>query len=390
MRKLIRDAALNTPRVDTHGHLWGTPGDLRKATVEPSEIDRSGRAAPLRMLAVGCRELYGIDVGSALSAEAPPEVFERAAALRQLGRQEMFARAFEAAGIETQLCFCDCRLSDAADKRAIAPHVRLLAYIDQALVGQHQEGDTYIAALERVHGRLGGLGDLLEIVDRSIDAWPSAGVVGMKVGLAYYDHGLDLRMTSQAGAERAFGRREDMSSEDAACVRDFALRHAFDACLRNNLPVVIHTGFLAWGAASIRGANPAFLQPVLMDRRWAGLTFVLLHGGYPYTGETCFLAARIPNVVVDFTWLPWLSPTRFRSALAEWIENVPFERFVWGSDSNAMPESIVGTDRLTRELIAEVLDALCDQGLLDVRRAIRFIELSFRENARRIFRLGER
>lgn len=386
----IREAALAQKRVDTHAHLQAAHVPLEELAAEPDALDGMERAAARRTMAAGCEALYGVPVGPVLTTEAPRDLFERAAELRARGRQAAFARAFELARIETQLCFCDWRGSDAAEKRAIAPHVRLLAYIDQALLGTPEPGEGYLTGLERLHGRLASLGDLLEIVDRAVAAWPAMGVVGMKVSLAYHGHGLALRDPSPAEAEAAFARGHGMSAEDAARVRDFALFRAFDACLRSGLPIVFHTGFLAFGEALIAGANPALLQPVLQDARWREATFVLLHGGYPYTGETAYLASRIPNVLLDFTWLPFLSPARFRSALAEWLELVPLTRFLWGSDSSAQPESIVGIDRITRHLIAGVLEDALDEGLMDAGRALRFVELAFRENARRIFRLAER
>lgn len=374
-------------RVDTHGHMFGEIPALETQVVRPEALDGLEKYYNHHGFAVGCRELYGVNVGPVLRTDSPREVFERAAKLRAKGKQAALGHAFEKAHIETQLCFCDFRGTDAAAKREIAPHVRLLAYLDQGVLGAQEQGDTYLAGLERIHGKLNSLDDLLKSIDRNIDAWPAKGVVGMKVSLAYYGHGLDLLNPSRAEAESAFARRETMTADDQRVVRDFGARHAFDACLRNGLPVVIHTGFLAFGNASIMGANPALLAPVFTDPRWANLTFVILHGGYPYTGETCFLASRCPNVVIDFTWISWQFPTRFRQALAEWLMAVPLTSFLLGSDSGTTPESIVGIDRMTREAIGDVLAQMVGDGLMDEARAMRFLELCYAENARRIFRL---
>ena len=99
------------------------------------------------------------------------------------------------------------------------------------------------------------------------------------------------------------------------------------------------------------------------------------------------MAGRRPNVVIDFTWLPWLAPATFRHAFGDWLSYVPLNRFVWGSDSGGSPESIVGTDRLTRRAIAEVLEQEIALGTLDERRALRFVGMAFRENPRRVFKL---
>lgn len=249
------------------------------------------------------------------------------------------------------------------------------------------QGDSYIAGLERVHGKLNNIEDLLSAIESGIEKWSANEVVGMKVALAYYDHGLDLRNPSHEQAKQAFNKRDRMNIEDVRMVRDYALLYAFDLCVKKQLPIVIHTGFLAWGNANLKGTNPVLLQPLISSPRYHSATFVLLHGGYPYTGETAFLAARYPNVVIDFTWLPWLSPTRFYNALMEWLENVPFSKFVWGSDSSIMPESIVGIDRISRILIAQTLQQAIRNGLLNYEVALRFIKLSYQTNACRIFNL---
>jgi predicted TIM-barrel fold metal-dependent hydrolase len=212
----------------------------------------------------------------------------------------------------------------------------------------------------------------------------------MKVSFAYYDHGLNIRMPSRAEADRAFARRKKMSLDDMARVRDFALGHAFDACLRNRLPVVIHTGYPAGGAGLLKNTNPALLQPAFMDCRWKDLVFVILHGGYPYTGETAILAAKLPNVMLDFTGLPTHIPTRFRSAMAEWLECVPHEKFVWGSDSVAQPEGIVGIDRFSRRQIATVLEREVADGILNEKQALQFIRSCYLDNADRIFGLKKK
>ena len=85
-----------------------------------------------------------------------------------------------------------------------------------------------------------------------------------------------------------------------------------------------------------------------------------------------------------------MTTARFRLALAEWLAQVPLTRFVWGSDSGPLPESIVGIDRLSRRFIAGVLEDAVDDGMMDTARALRWVELAYRENARRVFRLAGR
>jgi len=77
---------------------------------------------------------------------------------------------------------------------------------------------------------------------------------------------------------------------------------------------------------------------------------------------------------------------RFRDALAEWIEVVPYGKFCWGSDSG-IPENIVGIGRITREEIASVLEDLTARRIIDEPLALDFIKHAYQKNPARIFGL---
>jgi len=177
-----------------------------------------------------------------------------------------------------------------------------------------------------------------------------------------------------------------MTPAEIKAVQHYAFRHALLACLRNELPVVIHTGFQIWGHADLRQSNPMLLHNLLIDKRYKDLTFVLLHGGNPYVGETTYLARMFPNVIIDFTWISWMTRARFRMALAEWIEVVPHAKFCWGSDSN-FPENIVGIGQIVREEIGIVLEDLIERKIIDEKTAIQFLEYTYQKTPKRVFNL---
>ncbi|MFC1671869.1 hypothetical protein ACFL01_01910 [Planctomycetota bacterium] len=45
MNQQMRDAALKTKRIDTHGHLQGPVRPLSDYAIDPDTLDREGRAA---------------------------------------------------------------------------------------------------------------------------------------------------------------------------------------------------------------------------------------------------------------------------------------------------------------------------------------------------------
>ena len=126
------------------------------------------------------------------------------------------------------------------------------------------------------------------------------------------------------------------------------------------------------------------LHPLLIDARYRELTFVLLHGGTPaYVGETTYLAGVFPNVIIDFTWMCWVQRAHFRRALAEWLRWC--RRRVLFGVRTAAPRRVSPHRHVTRREIAETLEDLIAERILDERTALRFLEASYRETASRVF-----
>jgi len=388
----VRAVALEALRIDTHLHYPGEILDLRKAAKTFGPFTEKPNMSESRANAIGCAMLYGIEPGLFLRPDAPEALFEKADELRAHGPAKALERAWDTAHITTQLAFTDHR-PERSGFETLSPRMRLLAYIDEAIAGNAlafcPDGADpefkYYDALCGHWGELAGLEEYLEALDGCIDSWRKHNVVGMKTAFAY-TVGLDFSDPSRAEARAAFGRKRDMTAAEVATVQHYAFRHALLACIRNELPAVIHTGFQIWGYADLRQSNPMHLHKLLIDKRYKDLAFVLLHGGNPYVGETTYLARMFPNVIIDFTWIAWMTRGRFRAALAEWLEIVRHGKFCWGSDSNT-PEDIVGKGQITREEIANVLEDLIARRIIDEPTAIDFLDHAYQKTPKRVFGL---
>jgi len=394
----VRHAAMTLPHVDTHSHVGTDFGDLRQQAQALAELATAGSRSYCHAAAVGCRKLYGIDPGLYLTPDAPDELFDAAAKLRATGPAKAYTKALDRAGIVHQLVFTgqlhftdhrpdNCRLPD------VLPRISLLAYIDPLVCGDdfcfcpdgRRDDFCYFDALCEQLGPLATLDDYAGALGQTIDAWRSYGVVGAKNGLAYTS-GLSYGDPTTDEARAAFARKRDMTEADVRTVHDYGMRRVLETCLRNGLPLVIHTGFQIWGHAPLEQSNPKHLYPLVADARYRDLTFVLLHGGNPYIGETTYLAGMFENVIVDFTWLPWSNRTRFAQALPEWLEVVPHNRFCWGSDTSAL-EGLVGADHLTRQGIATVLEDCIERRIIDEPAALAFLENTYLKTPKRVFGL---
>ncbi len=112
--------------------------------------------------------------------------------------------------------------------------------------------------------------------------------------------------------------------------------------------------------------------------------FVLLHGGFPWVGETGLIAMRYKNVWIDSAWLPTLSYTIAKRAYQEWLEMVPSDRIMWGSDTQ-QAEGIYAATEFTRQCLAEALAEKVERGELREEHASRIGRQILRQNALDLF-----
>ena len=391
----LRDACITEPRIDTHAHLMEDFPSLSEQAQAWEHFETTQQLIDSRIAAEGCRKLYGEDIGVVVRPDVSQSVLDASVSLRERGAWQAIAHALNTARITKQIAFCGFNPEESRPFADEAPPGRLayLAYIDSVINGTGMypcpdhpqlEGTYY----DHLCAQLGPLPDLdayLAALDAGIDQWRSFGVVGMKTAIAYTS-GLAISDPEEEDVRSAFSRKNDMTEGDIGIVRDYAFRHILKACLRNNLPVVIHTGFQIWGHAPLPQSNPMLLHNIISDTRYRDLTFALLHGGNPYVGETTYLAGMFSNVIIDFTWISWMTPARFRLALGEWLACVPHDRMCWGSDS-ITPESIAGINSVVRHAVADVVEQAFQDRLIDERYGHEFILNTCQNTPRRVFGL---
>jgi uncharacterized protein len=104
------------------------------------------------------------------------------------------------------------------------------------------------------------------------------------------------------------------------------LRALYEACARERLPIIFHTGTSIFPGARNRYSDPLLLEDLAID--FPDLTIVLAHGGRPlWTATATFLARRFPNVWLELSGVP---PSR----LLDYFPQLP----------RLAPKSLFGTD----------------------------------------------
>ncbi|HET7244463.1 MAG TPA: amidohydrolase family protein [Streptosporangiaceae bacterium] len=129
---------------------------------------------------------------------------------------------------------------------------------------------------------------------------------------------------------------------------DPALYPAYQACVTEGLPVVVHCGTSSFPGSSNELADPALLLPVLRD--FPGLTVVLAHGGRGWWYDAAASMALLhENVWIELSGLP---PQRLPHYYARFDLGRLARKFIFGTDWPGVP----GIARNARALATLGLD----------------------------------
>jgi uncharacterized protein len=225
--------------------------------------------------------------------------------------------------------------------------------------------------------KLESLDDYLVVLDRLFQKAKAAGAVCLKTTLAY-ERTLDFQNIPRESAARVFNRpRNSLSADERKAFEDFIMWRLVELSARYDLPFQIHTGH-----ARIQGSNPMLLVDLIAAN--PRTKFILFHGGYPWVGETGAIATRHRNVWIDSVWLPTISFTMARRAYQEWLDVVPSNRIMWGSDAHHA-EGIYAATEVTRRILAEALAEKVERAELREDHAFRICRQIMRENALELF-----
>jgi uncharacterized protein len=221
------------------------------------------------------------------------------------------------------------------------------------------------------------LDDYLTVLDRILASAKKSKAICLKSTLAY-SRTLRFENVPKKRAASAFGRpRKELTKQEIKDFEDFIMWRLVELSAKHNLPFQIHTG-----QARIQGSNPMLLVDMIQAN--PKTKFILFHGGFPWVGETGVIAMRFRNVWIDSVWLPTLSYTMARRAFQEWLEVVPSNRIMWGSDTGTA-EGIYGATVFIRQCLAEALAEKVVRKELKEKDAIRIGRQIMRENALELF-----
>ena len=180
------------------------------------------------------------------------------------------------------------------------------------------------------------------------------------------------------------------SDEDYRTFQDYIFREMISEAGKLRLPVHFHSAVGIGDYFSLRNGNPLNLENVLRDPRYKNVSFVLIHGGYPYTLDMIWLTAA-KNVYTDSSLMGYyVYPSELKNILKQWISLYP-EKIMFGSDAFPFNEAVGAEEtfwlaaRSARTAVAAALAELAGEGAVSEDRAIELARLYLHDNAAKLY-----
>ncbi|MBR1165232.1 amidohydrolase family protein [Bradyrhizobium elkanii] len=325
------------------------------------------------------RGLYGEDD---LTAESVSRIAEK---YRETIRPGFYAAILHRANIES------CQVNSIPHIFAETEQPALLAQdIDITYFSRCSAAD-FVRVETETGKRPTTLEEWLDIIDFYFATYgPRA--VAVKCWIAY-SRALDFAPVAKAHASQLFVHNVGkvrgaypLGSEDLKALQDFLFRYCVAKAGDWDLPVKLHTGYLAGRSVMQLGRirdNAADLCRLLQD--FPATRFVLMHIGYPYQDEFTALAKHYPNAAIDMCWAWIINPAASVRFLKEFLLAVPDGKiFTFGGDYVAV-EPIYGHACVARRGIAQALSELVAEGWIAREETLDLIERIMRGNAHRFF-----
>jgi uncharacterized protein len=366
---------------DNHGHP-GYPGD--------NEVDAMSlpptSSFPFRLrednpeFVAASRALFGYRYSDFSPEHVSSLVAEKKRLRESLGRG-YFSRILDEVGIETAVAnrasmpdyldparfrwvfFADAFLFPLNNHELAAknPDLQLNFPLEEKLLHRYLAQ----AGFERFPADLSGY---LGFVSRVLEINRKTGAVGIKFEVAYFRPLFfsDPLQERAAAIYSKYLHGEAPPESEYRQLQDFIFRYLLGEAARLKLPVQIHTAVGGGDYFNLSGGNVMNLENILRDPRYDGVTFVLLHGGFPFEREAIWLAAR-KNVYFDSSLMGvFLYPGPFKTVLRQWLELFP-DKIAYGSDTFPISDSIgaeesywLATESARNALAAALAEMVCE------------------------------
>jgi len=365
------------------------PLDYRWAVFEPmwEKIKNTGYS---RCMEIAARDLYGVD---GINSETYKQLSRKMMDRNREGLYKWVLK--EKAGID--ICILDTLTHDyQVDSDLFVPVLRVSEYSspmnkkDLELLGK-QFGNP-------IHN----LGDYINLVKGRFDALKGK-VAAVKIALAY-NRSLHFEKRTYSEAEESLNKMyktkgfhrvpiadteysetilDGPGKEELLPLQDYLVHLTIQEASRRGLPIQIHTGLHEGNQNIVSNSNPELLVNLFLE--YGDAKFDIFHGSWPYSSQLSALAKNFQNVYIDMCWMHIISPSRARSALDEWLDEVPVNKIMGFGGDYLCVEGSYGHSMMARENVAKVFARKVDDGIYDIDEAKKYATWILRDNPKNLF-----
>jgi len=230
--------------------------------------------------------------------------------------------------------------------------------------------------------------EYLAFVSRTLEDNQKKGGIAMKFEVAYFrpTKFSDPSKEEAADIYERFAAGGIPSEQEYRTFQDFVFRYLLREGARLHLPVHIHSAVGIGDYFNLAESNILNLENIVRDPRYSSVTFVMIHGGYPYDRQAIWLTAA-KNVYLDSSETEiLLYPAEFKNVLKYWLEMFP-EKITFGTDAFPYNE-VLGAEesywlgvQSTRTALAAALAEMISMGEVSEAQALQMAHGYLHDNA---------
>jgi hypothetical protein len=274
---------------------------------------------------------------------------------------------------------------DNRDQTASTPDMGVYIPLQEKMLARYRKQ-------EGMEGLPADLAGYESFVRKTLAENQKRGGVAMKFEAAYF-RSLYFSDPPRAQAEAIYAKYRAggiPSADEYRIFQDYIFRRLIDEAGKLNLPVHFHSAVGIGDYFSLRQGNVLNLENVLRDARYKNVTFVLLHGGWPYEREAALLTA-VKNVYLDTSFQSeMLYASQMKSVLKQFLTLYP-DKMMFGSDSFPFNDALGAEEsfwiatRTTRTALAAALAELVEEGAVSETKAMEMARNYLHDTAAKLY-----
>jgi hypothetical protein len=275
---------------------------------------------------------------------------------------------------------------DNGERRASTPDMGVYVPLQEKMLSRWKQQ-------EGVQGLPADLAGYEDFVRRTMaDNQQKHGAVAIKYEAAYFRslHFTDPPREKAEAIYVKFHAGGVPSPDEYRIFQDYIFRVMVDQAGKLHLPMHFHSAVGIGDYFSLHNGNVLNLENVVRDARNKNVTFVLVHGGWPYEREAALLTA-VKNVYLDTSFQSeMLYPSQFKEVLKLLLTLYP-DKMMYGSDAFPFSDALGAEEsfwlaaRTTRTALAAALAELVEEGAISEPKALELARNYLHDNAARLY-----